>query len=151
MGPWKVRPRTGEGLKGEGPNPEKVAPREKGGSLEWWGPEGWSPKIHVFPPSRPNFLSFCVSLEGLLRGILVVHWKRPDTQMCTFGEPNWAHLRARAFKNTTTIEREDTQREKKSENGDGEGKKRAKFWAVLRRAVLCRAVKRGRGGEGGPA
>ena len=52
-----------------------------------------------------------------------------------------AHLRVPVFKNTTKIQREDTQRGKKGTNfAAGEGKKRAKFWAVPGRAVPGRAV-----------
>ena len=52
-----------------------------------------------------------------------------------------AHLRVPAFRNTTKIQREDTQRGKKrTKFCGGRGKKRAKFWAVRRRAVPGRAV-----------
>ena len=52
----------------------------------------------------------------------------------TAREPKRADLRVPASKNTTKIQREDSQREKKSKNGSGKGeKKRAKFWAVWRR------------------
>ena len=40
--------------------------------------------------------------------------------------------------NTTKIPREDTQRDKKSENGGGRGKKSAKFWAPTIRAPTLR-------------
>ena len=86
------------------------------------------PKFRFFFPSRPIF-AFSVSLlvSSLNFGSV--------PQMCTFGvrEPKQAHLRVPAFekKKNTKIQREDTQRERetKSENGVGEGKKSEKFWA----------------------
>ena len=69
-----------------------------------------------------------VSLGGLLRGILVVHWKRLDTQVCTFGEP---HLRAPPFKNTTTIEREDTRERQKERKWGREGEKKSEILGGL--------------------
>ena len=88
-------------------------------------PEGW-PKI-----SRFFFQSFASyfrsdSLWVSSRGILVVF----EAQ-----EPSNVHA--------TKIPREDTQeREERMKIAAGEGKKRAKFWAVRRKAV--------RGREGGP-
>ena len=50
------------------------------------------------------------------------------------GEPKRAHLRVPAFKNTTKIQREDTQeREERMKIVAGEGKKKERFWAVRRR------------------
>ena len=74
----------------------------------------------------------------------------------TVREPKRAHLRVPVFKNTTKIQREDIQRGKKRTNfAAGEGKKRAKFWAVPEavpgRAVPGRAVPgKGGPGKGGP-
>ena len=42
----------------------------------------------------------------------------------TAREPKRAHLRVLAFRNTTKIQREDPQRETKSENGGGRGEKK---------------------------
>ena len=51
-----------------------------------------------------------------------------------------AHLRVLAFRNTTKIQREDTQREKKRTNFvAGEGKKREKLWAPTLRGSTLRA------------
>ena len=58
-----------------------------------------------------------------------------------------AHLRVPDFKNTTKIQREDPQRERKRATmGAGEAKKSAKFWAVRRRGVRRRGFR-----AGGPA
>ena len=53
-----------------------------------------------------------------------------------------AHLRVPAFKNTTKIQREDPQREKKSENGGGRGKKKREILGGPAEGGLA---------EGGPA
>ena len=57
----------------------------------------------------------------------------------TAREPKRAHFRARAFKNTTKIPREDPQeREERMKIVVGEGKKRANIWAVLWRGSEVR-------------
>ena len=57
----------------------------------------------------------------------------PRAQTCTFELPG--------LQKTTKIPREDPQREEKRTNfAAGEGKKKAKFWAVQGRAVPGRAV-----------
>ena len=111
------------------------------------------PKFRAFfSLSRHKFRSFLLS-----GGLLVEFWwclKRRGAQMCTFGvlrlsceapaAPGAAGVshdnqraqtctfeRPGASKNTTKIQREDTQRGKKrTKFVAGEGKKRAKFWAV---------------------
>ena len=63
----------------------------------------------------------------------------PRAQTCTFKGPG--------LQNTTKIQREDTQRGKKRTNfAAGEGKKRAKFWAVQGKGVQGK----GGPGKGGP-
>ena len=135
----------GWGSKGGRPNPEKVGPRRVVGARRVGGPKF---RAFFFPVPPQN--SFFSSLSG---GLLVEFWwclKRRGAQMCTFGvlglsceapaapkppgfhttarEPKRAHL---SLQNTTKIQREDTQRGKKRTNfAAGEGKKRAKFWAV---------------------
>ena len=75
--------------------------------VEFWDHKGWGPKGGA--PKPPGFHT-------------------------TAREPKRAHFRVPAFKNTTNIQREDTQRGKKRMNfAAGEGKKRAKFWAVQRK------------------
>ena len=74
------------------------------------------------------------SLWGSSRGILVVFLQGFHT---TDREPKRARLGGPSLqKNTIKIQREDSQREKKIENGSGTGKKERKF---------------GRSGGGGPA
>ena len=124
------------------------------------GPKGGRPKISrfFFFPLPLHVRSFCVSL-GVFSLNFGGIWKHRGRQMCTFGLSGcrvnpprlWgrqgltrqpenskrAHSRVPALEKTTKIQREDTQREKKKENGVGEGKK-AKFWAVRRRVVRRR-------------
>ena len=68
----------------------------------------------------------------------------PRAQTCTFEDP--------VFKNTTKIQREDTQSGKKRTNfAAGERKKRAKFWAVQEKGVQGKGVQgKGGPGKGGP-
>ena len=118
-----------------------VGPRRVGGQTQKkWGPEGWSqkggapkgggPKIwRFFFPLPPQFSFF---FHSLLVFFVEFWWclKRRCVQMCTFGlsgcrvkprqphqtgPPGLAH-----------------------DNLAGEGKKRAKFWAVRRRGVRRR-------------
>ena len=117
------------------------------------------PKISCLFFSRLTLFSFILPPAGCL---LVEFWwclKRRDAHLSAFGvlwlscaspgspvgppgfhttarEPKRAHFGVPAFKNTTKIQREDTQRGKKRTNFPvGEGRKRAKFWVVRRRAV----------------
>ena len=72
---------------------------------------------------------------------------KPPGLHTTAREPKRAHFRAPTFKNTTKIQREDPQeREERKKIMAGEGKKRAKCWAVRRRALPVG----GGPGEGGP-
>ena len=117
----------------------------KGGAPKGGAPKGGGPKFRFFFPS-PATISLFLCLSGCL---LVEFWcsKRRSPSMCAFGEPKRAHLRVLAFKNTTKIQREDTQRDtKRAKMVAGKGRKRAKFWAVRRRGVQWK------GGpvEGGP-
>ena len=77
----------------------------------------------------------------------------PPGFLTTNREPKRAHLRVPAFKNTTKIQREDTQRGKKRTNfAAGDGNKRAKFWAVQGKGGPGEGRSRGRAvqGKGGP-
>ena len=150
--------------------PRRVGPRRvcpEGWGPEGWGPEGWGPKIsRFFSFSRHSFHSFLL-LFWSFRGILVVFeapgrsnvhvWSSravvceprrpglvgPPGFHTTAREPKRAHLRVPVFKNTTKIQRKGSTREgEKNKNCGGRGKKRAKFWAVRRRAVRRRAVRR---------
>ena len=137
--------------------PRRVGPRRVGRRV--------GPKFRAFfSLSRRKIRSFLSSLE-VFSGILVVFeapgrsnvhvWSSravvcepgrpglvgPPGFHTTAREPKRAHLRVPVFKNTTKIQRENTQRGKKRTNfAAGEGEKRAKFWAVPGRAVPGRAV-----------
>ena len=121
----------------------------KGGGSNGGGPKGGGPKIsRFFSLSRRKIRSFLPSLGGSFRGILVVFeapgrsnvhvWssrgvvcepRRPGLVWppgfhTTVRESKRAHLRVPAFKKTTKIQREDTQRGKKRTNfAAGQGKK----------------------------
>ena len=120
-----------------------------GGGPKGWGPE---PEISRFFFSLPREISFFLLSLG---GLLVEFWwclKRRGRQMFTFGvlwllceataapkppgfhttarEPKRAHLSAPAFKNTTTIPREDLlPRERRKNEISGLREKNAKFWS----------------------
>ena len=129
--------------------PEGEAP--KGGAPKGGAPKGGDPKFRVFffSLSRHSFLFF---FPSLLVFFVEFWWclKRRGAQMCTFGvlgllceapaapkphglhtttrEPKRAHFRVPAFKNTTKIQREDTQRGKKRTNfAAGEEKKKSEI------------------------
>ena len=119
------------------------------GVVVGFGPSG-SPPLHCARPpcARPpcagppqNFALFCPSpaptfaLFYLFLGVFSLNFggvfEGRHPQMCTLGlcpkNSKREHFRAPAFRNTTKIQREDTQREIKRENGGGE--KSSKFWA----------------------
>ena len=67
----------------------------------------------------------------------------PPKRLCTrarLQKTQRAHLRVPTFKNTTKIQREDTQRERKRTKWEREREKKAKFWAVRRKGVRERRV-----------
>ena len=129
----------------------------------------------LFSLSRLIIRSFLFSsLWGSSRGILVVFLKagklkcarleflgcrvkppaapKPPGFHTTTRGPKRAHLSFPAFKNTK-IPREDLQREEKRTNYEaGEGKRRAKFWAVQGKGGPWEGWSVGRGGpwKGGP-
>ena len=153
VGPRRVGAQTQKKWGPEGWGPEGWGP--EGWEPEGWAPEGGGPKISSFFPSPATKFVLFFPLWASSRGILVV-FEAPGPELCEFGVlwlscaspggPVWwgrrgftrqpelpkrAHLRVPAFKNTSKIQREDTQRGKKRTNFvAGEGKKRAKFWAV---------------------
>ena len=98
--------------------------------------------------SRPPFRFFFFSL-GVFSwnfGVVVCEPRWPGLVgppgfHTTAREPKRAHFRVPTFGNTTKIP--------KSENGVGEGRKRAKFWAFRRRGVQQRSVLR-KVGQGSP-
>ena len=134
----------GEGRdKGWGPNLKHVGPRRVGPRRVGLRRVG-GPKISLFFSPAAKFV-----LSSLSGGFLVEFWwclKRWDPLMCTFGvlllsceapaapkppggvhttarEPERAHERVPAIKNTTKIPREDPQRERKrTKMRAGEGK-----------------------------
>ena len=72
---------------------------------------------------------------------------KPPGFHTTAREPKRAHLRVPAFNHTTKIQKRRPPEREKERKWRREREKRAKFWAVQRRAVRRRAVPR----EGGPA
>ena len=151
---WGPKPSGGPnpvgGPKGGGPNPEKVGARRVGARRVG------SPKFRAFFPSPATKFVLFFPLWGSSRGILVVFevpgrsnvhvWSslvvKPPGVHTTTREPKRAHLRVPAFKNTTKIQREDTQR----------GKKRVNFWAVQEKGGPGEGRSRGKlvQGKGGP-
>ena len=127
----------------------RVGARRVGARRVWW-----AQNFAFFFPSLAPIIALFVSLWVSSRGILVV-FSKAGPQMCTFGvlglsceaPPKRVHLRVSSFKNTTKIPREDLQRGKKRTNvAAGEGKKRAKFWAVQGKG----GPGKGGPGKGGP-
>ena len=152
MGPRRVGPRKGGAPKGGAP---------KGGAPKGGAPKGGAQTVGAqnfalfFPSPATVFILFSLSF-GLFRGILVVFEAlgRSNVHVWTAREPKRAHLRVPVFKNITKIQRKrPKEREKRMKTVAGEGKKRAKFWAVRRRAVRWREGGPAEGGpaEGGPA
>ena len=99
---------------------------EGGPNLEkWWtrrvGTQRVGGRNFVHFSSRPIFALFCLSLA-----VFSLNFG------CCFEGPEnskRAHLSPPAFKTTTKIQREDSQRERQKERKwSGRGKKRAKFW-----------------------
>ena len=158
LGRWA---RRGGGLKGVGAG---LGARRVGGPKG-----GGAPKFRAFfSLSRHKIRSFCVSLgvfswnfSGVLEApgpsnvrvwsslVVVCEPRRPGLGGAagfhtTTREPKRAHLRVPVFKNTTKIQRKGPTREgeRNEKTVAGEGKKRAKFWAVRRRVVRRRAVRR---------
>ena len=157
--------------KGGGPNPGKVGPRRVGrrvGPRRVGAPKGGGPKIsRFFFPVPPQIVLF-FPLWGSSRGIWVmfeapgrsnVHVWSSRAVMCeprpglvgppgfhtTVREPKRAHLRVPVFKNTTKVQREEPQREKKERNFRWEREKKDRNFGRSRgRAVRRRGV-RGRG------
>ena len=152
-------------------------PTEKKWGREGWGPEGWGAEgwgaqnFALFSPVPPQNSFFSSLSGGLSRGILVVFevagrsnvhvWssravvcepRRPSLVgppgfHTTVREPKRAHLRVPVFKNTTKIQREDTQRGKKRTNfAAGEGKKKERNFGRSR----GRGPREGGPGKGGP-
>ena len=157
--PEKVRPRRVGPRRVGGPKPRK-SEAPKGGAPEGWGPEGWDPEgwgaqnFALFFPFPPTFRSHCVSLGvfswnfgGVLKrcrvrapaarsgGAAGVSHDSPRAQTCTFDGPG-------LHKHHQNSTRRPPERHKKSTNGGREGRKRAKFWAVRRRTVQRRTVRR---------
>ena len=117
------------------------------------------PKFRAFFFPLPLPFSLFLSLSGCL---LVEFWwclKRRGSQMCTIGvlglscealaapkppgfhtSPNVHISRVPAFKHHQNSTKGRPRERKRTIMGAGEGKKRANFWAVRRRAVLGRAV-----------
>ena len=125
----------------------------KGGDPETWGPRRWGPRnFALFFPSPPQFSFFLLSLGGPFVEI----WeclKRRGPEICTFGcrvkprrprsrrgftrqpeSPN-VHISgprpSKHHQNSTN--RHPRERGKRAKIVAGEGKKRAKFWAVRRK------------------
>ena len=170
MGARRVGAQTQKkwGPKGGGPKGgAQKGGAQKGGAPKSGAPKGGGPKISrfFFPSPATKFVLF-FPLWGSSRGILVVFeapgrsnvrvWSSlvvvceprrpglvgPPGFHTTSREPKRAHLRVPAFKNTTKIQREDTQRGKKRTNfAAGEGKMR-NFGRSRGRAV------QGKGGPG---
>ena len=105
------------------------------------GREG-SPCFTVFSHVQLDVSAHLSALEDeeffVIEGLRVVgdaggaadaYGEKPPGCHTTAREPKRAHLRVPAFKNTTKIPREDPQREreKKSENGSGRGKKKSEI------------------------
>ena len=108
---------------------------------EGWGPAGWGPQCGAPKGGEPKisrFFSFShfhfhsfFSLWGSSRGILVVFWSVGTSNVLVFAFRSCGSPRRPEREKKT---REDRQREKKRMKMEvGEGKKRAKFWAVRRR------------------
>ena len=119
-----------EGRGGEGWSPEEWGP--KGG-----GPEGWGPDLEKVRAPRVGGPKGRAPQRGGSKGGPKAGPKISRFFFPPAREPKRAHLSFPAFKNTTKIQREDPQRERKrAKMGAGEGKKSAKFWAVRRRGEM---------------
>ena len=99
------------------------------------GAKGGAPKGGA---SHPHFRSFSVSLGDTQQPSKAagVSHDSPELQTCTFTGPSLQ----KHHQNSTRRHRE----RKRTKMRTGEGKKRAKYWAVRRRVVRRRAVRRRR-------
>ena len=133
---------------------ESVPNRSGGGAPKGGAPKGGAPKDGEPKISRFFTMFFLSSLSwGSFRGILVVFLKAGTMKCARLGSgPPGFHTTARELQtctfegpgasNTTKIPREDPQRkrEERKKLVAGEGKKRAKFWAVRRRGGPAEGV-----------
>ena len=114
------------------------APGGKGGASKGGAPKGGAPKGGARRVDRPKFRSFFPSpatIFFLSSGAAGVS-RQPES-------PN-VHISGPRPSNPTKIPRKDPQeREERMKIVAGEGKKRAKFWAVRRRGGPARSVRCG--------
>ena len=88
-------------------------------------PEGWEAKFRAVFPSPATIFFLFFSLLGSFRGILGRRGftRQPESQTCTFEGPG-------AIKHQIPRKGPPEREEKTEKIVAGEGKKRAKFWAV---------------------
>ena len=115
--------------------------------FEGWGPERWGPPFRAFLPSHAAKFGLFFPLWGSFRGILVV-FEAPPALNCARLE--FSGCRVRRPRSRTGFHTQNAQKPKPeqlrvlvfktppkfNDKTTPKRKKRAKFWAVLGRAVL---------------